>query len=202
MRSAVQRRMREVAEVRTGFLPQTARTPEATAGREWHALRVGDVAADGRIAWAALGRVVAPTAAATAVVRDGDVLVPLRSPRPTATVARGVSRDVVAVGHWALCTADPGSVLPEYMAWFLNHPRLGAGLEGALQGSNLKFLPMRAVRDLRLDVPPLSVQRRIVGAVALNTHAAALERELAAARAQLVDAVTLDALRRTGAAAP
>lgn len=172
----------------------------ADAGGRFLALQAGDIAPDGTIAWAALSRVTPVFDASRYQVLEGDVLVPLRTVRPTAVVARGVPPEVVAVGHWAIVSAEPGFADPDYLAWYLNHPATAARLSSLMRGTNLRFLSLTALRDFEVELPPLEVQRRIARAHALNERVVELERQLAAARKQLVDSLTMAALR--GAAEP
>lgn len=147
------------------------------------------------VPWDAL-RAVRPMRAPTPyVITEDDVLVPLRAARPTAVVARDVPPGVLAGGSLALCTVDTGRLLPAYLAWYLNHPVTGLALDRMTQGSNLQFVPLSALRAMKVVLPPLPVQRHIARAAGLHARAEALEQQLAGARAALVSALTLNALR-------
>lgn len=172
----------------------------ADPGGRFLALQAGDIAPDGTVEWASLPRVTPVFDASRYRVREGDVLVPLRSVRPTAMVARGVPPQVIAAGHWAIVSPEPGFADPDYLVWYLNHWRSVKRLEALMQGTKLRFLSLTALRDFEIELPPLELQRRIARVHALNERVTGLERQLAAARKELVDALTLAALR--GAAKP
>jgi len=129
-------------------------------------------------------------------VREGDVLIPLRSARPTAVVARHVPPDVIAVGHWAVISPEPTVADPDYLVWYINHPATAARLNWLMRGTSLRFLSIGALRDFEVELPSLDLQRRIVRVHTLARRVTDLERQLAAVREQLLHSLTYAALRR------
>jgi hypothetical protein len=169
----------------------TADHPEANYLR---ALQASDIAADGSVDWNALRFVAAVSEGGRYGVNDGDVLLPLRSARITAVVPRQVPAGVIAVGHWAIVSPDRELADPDFLAWYLNHPATAVRLAGLMRGTKLQFLSLTDLRGFEIELPPLDVQRRIARVHALNERIAGLEQELAEARKQYIDAVTMEAL--------
>jgi len=159
------------------------------------ALQVGDLAPDGSVAWSALRKVIPAGSWKRSVIQDGDVLVPLRSTKVTAIVARGVQPQTIALGHWAIITTGP-TLLPEYLAWYLAHPTTARQWRLAEVGSKLAFVPLSAVRELEIEVPRLDVQERIVSVDALHRRLGELERQLTDTRNRYVHQITRAALDR------
>jgi hypothetical protein len=186
-------RLDAVAEVRGGYI--VAGSSSTSSDESVRGLQAGDVAPDGKVAWSALRQVPAPRDPKRYEVRDGDVLLPLRSTRLAAAVARDVPKRVIAIGSWALLTPAPEAVTPEFLAWYLNHPVTGQRLAKLSQGSSLQFLSLGAIREFEIEIPPLEMQVRIARAYQLNSRIAELEQQLVDARKQLVDALTMEALR-------
>jgi hypothetical protein len=180
--------------VRGGYVASkaTAVRPEANYLK---ALQAADVAADGSIDWDALGFVAAASDDDRYDVSDGDVLLPLRSIRPTAFVAREVPAGVIAVGHWAIVSPAPGLVEADFLAWYLNHPLTAARLGGLRRGTKIQFIALTDLRAFEIELPPLELQQRIARVHSLNGSISALEQELALSRQQYIDAVTMEALR-------
>lgn len=129
-------------------------------------------------------------------IREGDVLMPLRSQRIRAVVATEVPRGIIASGSWALITPDKDRLRADYLAWYLNHPRTRARLAAAMTGSSLQFLTMSAVHDFEIDLPSPEVQRRIGRAATQLSRVAQLERRLTRTRQQLLDAAAIEAIDR------
>jgi len=185
----------DVAMIRGGYIAPTAPTPllEGSRGR---ILQASDVRPGGSINWESLRseRLAGPIA--RYAVREGDVLLPMRSVRFVAVVARQVPEQVIASGHWALLTPDAEAADADFLAWYLNHPATSARLGRLAQGSKIQFLSISTLREFEVELPPLATQRQIARIQALRAHVGELERQLADARTQLVDALTMDALHR------
>lgn len=184
-----------LAEVRGGQLSQGDPARASSIDTTCRALQVGDLAPNGSVAWSALRKVFPAGSWKRSLIGDGDVLVPLRSTRVTAIVARDVPPRTIALGHWAIITTGP-TLIPDYLAWFLSHPTMARQWRLAEVGSKLAFVPLSAVRELEIEVPPLEVQQRIVAVDALHRRLGELEHQLADTRNQYVHQITRAALDR------
>jgi hypothetical protein len=160
------------------------------------ALQARDVSDNGHIDWSKLSYSSPARDAGRYMIRNGDVLLPLRSLRPRAIVTRDVPPEVIAAGQWAVITPTPDAVRPDYLAWFLNHPDTATRLNRLGQGGTLPFISLVALRDFEIAVPPIDVQDRIARVHALQQRLISLERHLAEARSVLIDAVTMASVRR------
>jgi hypothetical protein len=202
MSSARSLPLADIASVRGG-LPSADILPAwstlTTDPGSYRALQSRDLAPDGSVAWTSLPLANTGRNSERFLIYEGDVLLPLRSSRPRALIARGVLDDVMAVGQWALITPKAGELEPDYLAWFLNHPVTAARLGRVMKGGTLPFLPLAEIRAFEIVVPMLDVQRRIVRLDALHSRVSLLERELADARTLLVNAVTMNALHHAAA---
>lgn len=189
-------RLSELGPVRGGYVEPRRGATEP--GGDFLAFQASDIAPGGAIAWATLPRITPAFDGTRYLVRDGDILVPLRAVRPEAVVIQDPPPSVIAADHWAILSPDPDVVESDYLAWYLNHRAAAARLEALMQGTKLRFLSLKVLRDFEVEIPPLEVQRRIARAHALHERVTELEEQLAAARRELVDTLTLTALRRTG----
>lgn len=185
----------ELADVRGGQLSQGDPARGASPDTACRALQVGDLASDGSVAWSTLRKVVPAGSWKRSVIHDDDVLIPLRSTKVTAIVARDVPPRTVAFGHWAIITTGP-TLLPDYLAWLLAHPSMARQWLQAEVGSKLAFVPLSAVRELQVEVPPFEVQRRIIAVDALHRRLGELEQQLADTRNRYLHAITRAALDR------
>lgn len=184
-----------LADVRGGQLSQGDPARGSLSDTACRALQVSDLAPDGSVAWPTLRRVVPAGSWKRSVIQNGDVLIPLRSTKVTAIVARDVPPQTIALGHWAIITTGP-TLLPEYLAWFLSHPTSARQWRLAEVGSNIAFVPLSAVRELEIEVPPLDVQERIMSVNALHRRLGELERQLTDTRNRYVHQITRAALDR------
>lgn len=185
----------ELTDVRGGQLSQGNPARSSSSGTVCRALQVGDLAPDGSVNWRTLRKVVPAGSWERSVIRNGDVLVPLRSTKVSAIVAQNVPPQTIALGHWAIITTGP-TVLPDYLAWFLVHPTTARQWRLAEVGSKLAFVPLSAVRQLEVEVPPMDVQKRIVAVDTLHRRLGELEQQLADTRNHYVHQITRAALDR------
>lgn len=187
-------RLRDLSEIRGGQVATTTPARPDTPGA-CRALQAGDLAPDGSVAWAALRWVLPSGSWERSRIEEGDVLVPLRSSRVPALVARGVPPRTICVGHWAIITPGPG-LLPDYLVWYLGHPATTRRLAELVVGTKLPFLPLAAVRQLEVEIPPLEVQQRIVAVHTLHRRLTELESQIGHAREQYLNTITRTALDR------
>jgi hypothetical protein len=185
----------DAAQIRGGYIAPTARTPLPEEPRV-RILQASDVTPGGSIDWEGLRSIGLAGTIDRYAVLEGDVLLPLRSVRFSAVVARRVPSGVIASGHWALLTPEPQTTDADFLAWYLNHPATSARLGRLAQGTKIQFLSISTLRDFEVELPPLATQRKIARLQTLHARVHGLERQLADARTQLIDALTMDALHR------
>lgn len=142
---------------------------------------------------ATLARVDLDTEADRHVVRQGDVLFLSRGEKPWAlVVGDAIPTSVVVPSSFYILRTDAVRVRPEYLAWYLNHPKTQATLRVLASGSNIPFISMNELRGLPVSVPPLEKQDRILALTALVRREEELSRQLVARRAELIDAVCME----------
>jgi hypothetical protein len=126
------------------------------------------------------------------LVRQGDVVFLSRGVRPWALPIVEPISDTVVPSSFYILRADPQRVRPEYLAWFLNHPKIQATLGDIAKGSNIPFISMREFGDFPVQIPTLKIQEKIVSLARLNDREQQLLMELGILRGRLVDAVCFD----------
>ena len=174
-----------VADLILGY--KLAAADARVAGADaWRVLQTRDLDDDGQINWRLVTVVGAGDRKLQACkVQPGDVLFAPRSPRVGAALMGSdvANPPTAASSHFYIIRADPQQLVPEYLAWYLNHPRTREALAARDHGTHLPFIPMDVIRRLDIAVPSLDRQRHI-GAV---SQLAAHERRLASAVTKLHD---------------
>lgn len=166
----------------------------------------GDVALvqirDADVAEGALsaGGVVLRSAGATYdryLLQPGDLLFQSRGSRHPVALLNAPVRGIAGSGLHVI-RPRPSAVLPEYLAWWLNHPDSQATFKNQLsRGTNVPFVSKAALEAFEVPVPPLNLQRRIVEVYRLRRQERELLERLDRLTQQLVDGATLAAARRT-----
>lgn len=169
--------------VQAGYKLFSSPSQSATSG--WRVLQLRDIADDSSIQWAKVDRNGTAVDLAPYRLRAGDVLFAPRSPRVGAVVLHEdvEAEPTAASSHFYILRPDRTKLAPEYLTWYLNHPRTRQMLEAHNQGTHMPFLPAQALRDFELPLPPLHRQHQIAAIESL----AAREHRLIAELAQLND---------------
>jgi restriction endonuclease S subunit len=173
-------KLRDIASIRSGLAPPNAPPERASCLY----VQIKDLDAGRR----ALIRSAAPTAGRATPIEEGDVLLAARGDKNVV-----VRPDKELIGAYPtldiyLLRPDPFSLDPDYLAAFLEGDEGGKALRGAKAGSGLPRLPIDAVADLEVPLPPLHHQR-IIGrlSVCAKEQLSLLDR-LRAAEARLAEA--------------
>ncbi|MCU0933930.1 MAG: hypothetical protein MUE86_05715, partial [Thiobacillaceae bacterium] len=148
--------------------------PQASADGDTVVIQMANIEASQRLKRGELLRIHADHLNARHLVREGDLLFRSRSSTNTAVVVPAdLGRAVLAAPmiHLRPRRAD---VLPDYLAWAINHPRTQATLATHARGSRSQMIGIPALRSLTLPLPPAAVQR----AIAEMAQLAVREREL------------------------
>lgn len=116
------------------------------------------------------------------LLAPGDVLFQSRGTRNVAVELPELVPATPAYGVYYLRhRAD--LVVPEYLAWCLNHPRTQRAIRELARGSTVEFVTKVDLANVRVPVPPLQTQRQVLELMALRAR----ERELAERLAQSLD---------------
>lgn len=113
------------------------------------------------------------------LLEDGDVMVVLKGPRFFATTYRREVTPAMASSAFAtLKKINQRKVLPEYLAWFINHPRTQTWLSGKAMGTSMPALSLKTLGDLQIQLPSLEVQQSIVAIDCLRRRERQITSEL------------------------
>lgn len=171
----------DLANIKQGYKLFADRAPTRARGG-WRVLQLRDFSDDGEIDWVHVATTDTAENELTAYsVCAGDVLFAARSPRLGAVLlgADVQERRTAASSHFYQIRCDPEQLVPEYLAWYLNHPRTRAQLQGDNRGTHLPFTPAEVIRRLAIPALPLDRQRHIGALDQLAIRERRLEARLA-----------------------
>ncbi len=98
-------------------------------------------------------------------IAPGTVLLPSRGGyfRSAVVSLDNAGLPVVASSQFILITPTSSLVIPEFLSWSLNRPRMQRYLgEIASQGSSIPMLSTATAKELKLEIPGLETQHRIL----------------------------------------
>jgi hypothetical protein len=165
------RALEEVADVS----PALQGTSSRTSGGEVpvQAITPSAIGDDQRVDWSRLERVRPSGDWERYRVMPSDLLLVLRLPLKMAVVDGMPSHDeqradqlspapsIIACGMIANVRPRDGAVDPYYLAWHLSREATGHELAREGSGTNIQFVAISALRQLRIPVPPLATQKGI-----------------------------------------
>lgn len=131
------------------------------------------------------------------LLRAGDLLFQSRGSRhPVAVVDAGI-RGIAGTGLHTI-RPDRHRALPEFLAWWLNHPTSQVTFKNELaRGTYIPFVSKAALHSFSIPLPSLDVQQRIVDVDRLWRQVWELRAELDFFTQQLVDGATLAAANKS-----
>ena len=122
-------------------------------------------------------------------VLRGDVLVIARGQEHRAYyIDEDLPNTLVAFSFYIL-RPDPSLILPGYLAWWLNQPRVQAQINAASRGTGISYVSRQALEKLRIQVPTLTVQRDIERILELWHRIKSIRRRLDAKREQQIQLI-------------
>lgn len=103
-------------------------------------------------------------------------------------------RDLPAVPSTSLYIIRPTSdrVIAEYLCWYLNQPKVVAAVKAFQVGSGTPMVHKSTLEGLRVVVPDLGTQRRIIEIDTLQRREVQLLKSLAEKRGQLTSQILFD----------
>lgn len=130
-------------------------------------------------------------------VSRGDVLVIARGQEHKAhCIDEDLPNTLVAFSFYIL-RLDSSLILPGYLAWWLNQPRVQAQINAASRGTGISYISRQALENLSVQVPTLIVQHKIVRILKLWHRIKAIRRQLNEKREQQIQMVCQLAVQQT-----
>lgn len=188
--------LREVASVTLGITLRGADASRHDPSGTHQLIRIGDLSEDGILHCSEPNLIkLGPEPANRSALTIGDVLLAARGTRMTAGIFDG-QQPSVAGGQFLVIRPRSNILLTNYLHWFLNLPITQEALAAAARGSYVRSLPVSAVADMEIPVPPLPQQQAIAALHTLRLREKMLMARLAAQRALLVDHSILQSFQR------
>ena len=131
-------------------------------------------------------------------IQADDVLFLGRGHRLYAVLVPEVAPNTIATSYFFILRPNPRVMLPAYLAWSLNQPDFQESLRPFHRGSHVPMISRADVEELRIEAPPLAVQRQILGLNNLCDRERRLCAALVEKRRLLAWAVSRKLIRETG----
>jgi restriction endonuclease S subunit len=131
-----------------------------------------------------------------AQVHLGDVLFLSRGNRNFATPLNVILANTIAAGYFFILKLDSPTVLPDYLAWYINSAPAQQFIKNVARGTHMPIVPKSAFEDLEVDVPDIRTQEVIVELDRLSKRERSLLQKLEQRRNELIRACCLQAAKQ------
>lgn len=128
-------------------------------------------------------------------ISSGDVLFTARGQEHRAYYVDDDVSDVLAAASFYILRADRKRLLPAYLAWWLNLPRIQSKINSASGGTYISYIRRNALENLLVAVPAMEVQIRIERVVSLWRERRTLQTEIDEKQHLFIQALCLRAVQ-------
>ena len=188
------RKLADIAEVRAGY---TFRKPEkGTELFPYPVIQIKDITPDGKLNSATVSTIFLPGLFDKQLVWSGEVVLSARGTRNRAAVYNGEFQEAVAGTQFWIIRPKKGGVLPEFLAWYLNQPQTQQYFAARTHGTYIGMIQKEAVNELRIPVPPIETQQKIVAVHELALREQGAMEQLKNKRAELVSTLCTQAAEK------
>lgn len=175
-----------LADISSGLTLRGSDAAKASADGNYHLLRIGDLREDGRIQIDDPAMIkIEPGSGDKHRLRPGNVVVASKGSRATAAVFESTI-PTVAGGQFFVIRLKTNRLLPAYLRWYLNLPEIQARLMESARGSFVQAIPIAAMREFEIQLPPPETQHQIVTLHELHNEEQRLLKLIAEKRSQLI----------------
>lgn len=187
-------KLAELADIRPGYITREAvkHVPDGS----YALLQIRDFTPDRAMADFANTTRITPEPRATVIpLRVGDVLFLAKGANNFAFAVPTLPTPALAAGYFFVLRPTP-AILPEYLAWFLNHDSTRAVLTRlSTKGAHMPVIRRDVLASLDVPLPPVARQQTIADLDSLRQQEQRLLANLARQRHDLIANVCLAAAR-------
>ena len=122
------------------------------------------------------------------LLNEGDLLLASKGDNNMCVIIPDTGRKCVASPSFLVIRLhDKTSILPEYVAWYLNLPTMQKALAAQARGSSIMSISKSSLEDVKIPIPSIERQRRYVELAELQKQEQRLYKVIAAKRKQILD---------------
>lgn len=151
--------LNSLATIHSGF-PFRGRVEEDEAG-DIRVLQIRDLRQGTKLKAEDLTLIKSPPEHLIKPLEIGDVVLPARGEKNQA-VLFNLEAHTITNSHLLTLRVTSGETLPAYLCWALNQPAAQYAMRSQAMGTNMPLLTRRSLEELKIPVPPLAAQQKII----------------------------------------
>lgn len=132
-------------------------------------------------------------------LKPGDILFQARGSEHFAYCVFEPPADTLASSSFYIIRPRSRSLLPHYLAWWINQPPAQRYLQTESQSTSMPFVSKAVLAELEVQVPDLQVQETIRRVTDLMHRELVLRQQIAERRTQLISIFCMASIQKQGA---
>ena len=190
----MKKKITEIADIQLGY--QFRKKIEPVDDGANRVIQIRDFDEDHILQKEALARVSIEPSADKYLVKKGDVLFLSRGHRNWAAPIVDDLAATIAASHFFVVRPKQDNVLSEYLGWYINQAPAQEYLHNiARRGTHMPLIPLSAFVGLKVDLPDIETQEKVVELSRLMEKEKQLLSALQEKRSLLINAVCLSATK-------
>lgn len=191
----MRKKLKQIADIRTGyqFRGKIAPDPEGL----YPVIQIRDFDENGHLQKDGLIRTNLGGDVRKHLVYKDDVLFLSRGQKNNAVLLSDTFDNTVVASYFFVLKIKSDDVLPEYVAWYINQPTAQKYIYNrARRGTHMPVVPLSELEDLKLDMPDIETQKKILELNRLLDRENALLKELQNKRSLLIRSLSIKAAKK------
>lgn len=182
----------DISEIQVGY--QSREGIRAHPSGSHFLLQARDFTNLHQIDWSNLTRFTPAGSTTKSEIQPGDVLFLAKGQDNFACPVTHVTDHVLAANSFYILRPNKATILPEYLAWWLNQTPAQEYIRLNRSGSSLPFLSVSALSHLEVPIPSIEMQRKIGELELLRKKEADLLGLYLSKKSTLIQTVCLNAI--------
>lgn len=129
------------------------------------------------------------------LLKQGDVLFAAKGPRNFATAYVNFDRKCVASTSFFVIRLSDKTVLPEYLAWYLNHPTTMTIIKAQAIGTSMVSISKPVLQEVEISIPDVKTQKAILHITYLRIKEKQLKQKIESLREQQIQQQIMNAIK-------
>jgi hypothetical protein len=188
-------RLYDIADILVGYLFRER--IEQVENGSYRVIQLRDITEEGTINWDRLVRTELDSEKPTVFIQQGDILFRTKGAHHTAILVDRTEHQVTAPAFFYIIRAHADSVLPEFLAWYLNQAPARQYFSEYAAGTGIRHLTRKSLENLEVSIPAFDIQQKIVALNHLNQKEKQLVHAIQKKRQALMDVIMLNAAQGT-----
>jgi restriction endonuclease S subunit len=191
----MQQKIKDIADIQLGYQFRKKIEPERDG--TYQVIQIRDFDENQNLNQEGLCRVTIDQLSEKYLVHKNDILFLARGHRNFAVHVIDSIEGTIAASHFFILKIKTNNVIPEYLAWFINQTPAQEYLHNlARRGSHMPIIPKSVFEDLKVHIPDIETQKRIVKLNTLIDKERTLLYNLREKRALLIRSLCLKAAKQ------